>query len=40
MPIRTIYQQAYRTVIQTLRERRESLGVIQAALSVYLGWPQ
>lgn len=40
MPVKTIYQQAYRTVIQTLRERRESVGVTQTALSVHLGWPQ
>lgn len=40
MTIKTIYQQAYRTVIQTLRERRESLGITQTALSVHLGWPQ
>lgn len=40
MPIKTIYQQAYRTVIQGLRERRELLGVTQTALSAHLGWPQ
>lgn len=40
MPLKTIYQQAYRTVIQTLRERREALGITQATLSQHLGWPQ
>jgi len=40
MPLKTIYQQAYRTVIQTLRERREALGITQKTLSQHLGWPQ
>lgn len=40
MKPKTIYQDAYRDFLDRLRERRESLGISQDALSRRLGWPQ
>lgn len=37
---KTIYLAEYRQLVDTLRERREKLGISQTALSRTLGWNQ
>jgi transcriptional regulator with XRE-family HTH domain len=37
---KTIYSEAYRHLVDRLRERRESLGHTQTALAKAIGWPQ
>jgi transcriptional regulator with XRE-family HTH domain len=37
---KTIYSEAYRQLVDRLRERREGLGHTQTALAKTLGWPQ
>jgi transcriptional regulator with XRE-family HTH domain len=37
---KTIYSEAYRQIVDRLRERREGLGQTQTALAKILGWPQ
>ncbi|MGE4070212.1 MAG: helix-turn-helix domain-containing protein [Lysobacterales bacterium] len=37
---KTIYSPAYRYLIDSLRQRRESLGLTQTQLAEVLGWPQ
>ena len=37
---KTIYSEAYRHLVDRLRERRESLGHTQTALATAIGWPQ
>ncbi len=37
---KTIYSEAYRQLVDRLRERREGLGHTQTALAKILGWPQ
>lgn len=37
---KTIYSEAYRHLVDRLRERRESLGQTQTALAKAIGWPQ
>jgi transcriptional regulator with XRE-family HTH domain len=37
---KTIYRAEYRRLVDVLRERREALGVSQAALARDLGWKQ
>ena len=40
MKKKTIYSEAYRQLVDRLRERREGLGHTQTALTKILGWPQ
>lgn len=40
MTKKTIYSEAYRQLVDRLRERREGLGHTQTALAKILGWPQ
>ena len=37
---KTIYRNEYRQLVDLLRERREALGVSQAAIARQLGWKQ
>ena len=40
MATKTIYQEAYRRLVEQLRARREAMGISQVSLASHFDWPQ
>jgi len=40
MATKTIYQEAYRRLVEQLRARREAMGISQVSIASHLDWPQ